>query len=506
MTRPGNIARNTLFLYIRMFITLCVTLFTSRIVIGALGETDYGIYNVVAGVSTSFVFFSSALSTSTQRFFNFEMERGTPQRVRGIFSMSLVIYGTLALLVLAAGLSLGEWLVSDKLVMPPDRRSDAYIVLIAMLLSLSFMLVASVYESVLVARENMKLYAYLGIADAFGKLAIAIAVIYMPHKLVTYAILMVVVQLLPYVIMVLYCRRHYPETRLQWFWEKGLFKEMFGFTGWNVYGSVIWMVNEQGISILLNLFFGPVVNAARGVATSVNNAVNNFSTQFFTAVRPQIVKRYAAGEDDSLISLVYSSTKFTIFLLWLLCLPIMLRTDYIMHLWLKSVPEWTVPFVIWTLVYTMVNSLNNPTYTAVSATGHLRYSVLVGSNLFLLAFPLSYAALKLGAPPMAVYPMLIAGRFAFFIVTISRLRRYSSVTYRDYLLKIGWPVFRVLAVSGVTMYLLNSIVPQNLAGLAGVVLCSLPVSAACAYVLGLSAAEKSFARSKINQLIDKFRR
>ena len=157
MTRPGNIARNTLFLYIRMFITLCVTLFTSRIVIGALGETDYGIYNVVAGVSTSFVFFSSALSTSTQRFFNFEMERGTPQRVRGIFSMSLVIYGTLALLVLAAGLSLGEWLVSDKLVMPPDRRSDAYIVLIAMLLSLSFMLVASVYESVLVARENMKL-------------------------------------------------------------------------------------------------------------------------------------------------------------------------------------------------------------------------------------------------------------------------------------------------------------------------------------------------------------
>lgn len=181
MTRPGNIARNTLFLYIRMFITLCVTLFTSRIVIGALGETDYGIYNVVAGVSTSFVFFSSALSTSTQRFFNFEMERGTPQRVRGIFSMSLVIYGTLALLVLAAGLSLGEWLVSDKLVMPPDRRSDAYIVLIAMLLSLSFMLVASVYESVLVARENMKLYAYLGIADAFGKLAIAIAVIYMPH-------------------------------------------------------------------------------------------------------------------------------------------------------------------------------------------------------------------------------------------------------------------------------------------------------------------------------------
>lgn len=507
MAAQGNsIAKNTIFLYFRMLVTLGVTLYTSRVVIDALGITDYGIYNVVAGVSTSFVFFSSALSVSTQRFLNFEMGRGDSRRVGQIFSMSLEMYGALAVAVLAAGLLLGNWLVSDKLVIPADKRGEALVVLYAMVCSLCLMLVASVYESVLIARENMKLYAYLGITDALAKLGIAYAVVFLPYKLVTYALLMVVAQLVPYVIMLIYCLRHYPESRPSRYWDKAIFKEMFGFTGWNMYGSVVWVVNEQGITILLNLFFGPVVNAARGVATAVNNAINNFSAQFFTAVRPQLVKRYASGHIASLITLISGSTKFSLYLLWLLCFPVMLRADYILDLWLTRVPEWSAPFLIWTLAYTMVNSMNNPTYTALSATGHLRRSVLIGSNLFLLAFPLSYVALKCGMPPVAVYPMLMAGRFAFFIVAVHELKRYVPITYGIYLRRVGLPMLMVTALSLLVMIPVNMAVPQTFAGLMLVALLSVCVNVALMLGVGMDAGERGILREKANQILSKFRK
>lgn len=505
-TQSNSITKNTIFLYLRMLITLCVTLYTSRVVIEALGIIDYGIYNLVAGVSTSFVFFSSALSVSTQRFLNYEMGRGNTRRVAQIFSMSLEIFGALAVLVLITGICIGDWLVSDKLVIPQAKRPEALVVLFAMLGSLSLMLVASVYESVLIARENMKLYAYLGITDAVAKLGIAFAVMYLPYKLITYAVLMVVAQLVPYIIMVVYCLRCYPESRPSRYWDKSTFLEMFGFTGWNMYGSIVWMVNEQGITVLLNLFFGPVVNAARGVATSVNNAINNFSTQFFTAVRPQIVKRYASEQIENLKSLVYGSTKFTVYLLWFLCFPVMLRVDYILHLWLKEVPEWSAPFVVWTLIYTITNSLNNPTYTAVSATGHLKRTVLIGSNLFLLAFPLSYIALKLGMPPVSVYLMLIAGRFSFYLLSIRELKRYLSVSYRDYLIKVGYPVLKVIAVSIIIMLPLNEIVPQTFWGLMLNTLVCISLSCILMYRLGATSDERKLVTGKLIQIIRKFKK
>lgn len=505
-SKEHSIAKNTVFLYLRMLVTLCVTLYTSRIVMQALGIMDYGIYNVVAGVSTSFVFFSAALSVSTQRFLNFEMGRGDSVRVRQIFSMSLIMYGTLAVVVLVAGFALGNWLVCEKLVIPDGKRPDAFVVLIAMVISLSMLLVASVYESVLIARENMKLYAYLGITDALAKLGIAFAVMWLPNKLVTYAILMVVAQLLPYVIMVVYCLRKYPESRPCRYWNGGLFREMFGFTGWNMYGSVIWMVNEQGITVLLNLFFGPVVNAARGVAASVNNAINNFSTQFFTAVRPQLVKRYASGEIERLKSLIFQSTKFTIFLLWLLCMPIMFRVDYILHIWLGTVPEWTSSFVVWTLIYTMVNSLNNPTYTAVSATGRLKRSVLIGSNMFLLAFPLSYVALKCGLPPVSVYPMLMCGRFAFFLVSIRELRKYVPVRYKDYALLVGWPLAKVMCLSLAIMFALNMLLPDTFAGLIVLTLLSVAVNVGIMFAFGSTRQERELISNKLKEIISKLRK
>ena len=502
----GSIARNTLFLYLRMLVTLCVTLYTSRVVIQALGIIDFGIYDAVAGVSTSFIFFQSALSTSTQRFLNYEMERNGVAQVRRIFSMSLLIYAGIALVVLMAAFLLGDWLVQDKLQMPDSQRPAATVVMWTLVFSLCLLLLASVYESALIARENMKLYAYIGIIDAVAKLGIAFAVMYLPNKLVTYAVLVVVAQLAPYIIMVVYCLRHYPETRPRWYWNWGMFRQLFGFTGWNLYGSAIWMVNEQGITILLNIFFGPVVNAARGVAARVNNAVNNFNTQFFTAVRPQLIKRYAAEETARLKSLIFASTKFSVFLLFLLCLPIMLRVDYIMDLWLDEVPEWTGPFVVWTLVYTMVNSLNNPTYTAVSATGHLRRTVLIGSNLFLLAFPLGYLALKAGLPPYSVYPMLMAGRFAFFLVAIRELKRYVPVSYGEYLKKCAWPVGCVVVPVTAVMMGLNALIPQCFWGLLAEVTLSLAITCAAIMGLGVTAPERAMVTDKLKSILKKFRK
>lgn len=375
-----------------------------------------------------------------------------------------------------------------------------------MVSSLALMLVASVYESVLIARENMKLYAYLGVTDALAKLGIAFAVMYLPHKLVTYAVLMVVAQLVPYCIMVVYCLRRYPESRPHRYWDKATFLEMFGFTGWNMYGSVIWMVNEQGITVLLNLFFGPVVNAARRGGHVRQQCHKQFLTQFFTAVRPQLVKRYAAGHIESLVSLIFGSTKFTVYLLWLLCFPVMLRVDYILHIWLKEMPDWSGPFVVWTLAYTMVNSLNNPTYTALSGYRRLRRTVLIGSNLFLLAFPLSYVALKIGLPPVAVYPLLMAGRFAFYLVAIRELKRYVPVSFGAYLHKVGWPVLKVLALAMAVMLPLNHVVPRSFVGLLAVVAASLIVNLLLMVSAGVTPSERATLSERLKNILSKFKK
>lgn len=500
-TDNKRIAKNSAFLYIRMLFVMCVAFYVSRIVLEALGVVDFGIYNVVGGLSTAFVFFSTSLTGTTQRFLNVELGRKNEARACKVFNISLILFSGIAILVLIAGLTLGRWFVEEKLVIPESQRGAAVMVLYATTISLSSIFVFSVYESVLIARENMKLYAYLGIVDGLAKLAVAFIIMRVPHKLVTYAWLLAAVQIFPKVVMAIYCRRKYVEVRHHWVWEKKLVREFLGFSGWYVYGSSVWMINEEGINVLLNLFFGPVVNAARGVSWQVNNAVSNFANNFFMAVRPQIIKRYASGEKESLNSLILSSTRLTWYLFWIFILPLSLRVNYVLGIWLADVPGYAATFVCWTLIYTMVNSLNNPIWTAMSATGNLRRSVIIGSNLFLMAFPLSYIALKLNAPAWSVYPLLCLGRLAFLFNTIHNFSKYSDLTLKIYVQRVFLPILIVSIVTGLLSYGIDLVIPMNFAGLIIFSICSAVATGLIVFRFGISDTERQMVVSLFNKLI-----
>lgn len=506
ITSNKRIAKNTILLYIRMLVVMGVTLFTSRVILIALGVDDFGIYNVVGGLSSSFVFFSTALTNSTQRFLNFEIGAHSDDQVKNVFNLSLLMYGCIAVCVVIMGLSIGGWIVKTQLVIPSDKLQAATIVLYAMVVSLGLTFVFSVYESVLIARENMKIYAYLGVFDAFAKLSIAYCIMCVKNKLVVYAILMILVQLVPKIIMVVYCTRKYPECQPRFYWNKELFKNMFGFAGWNMYGSGVWMINEQGINIVLNMFFGPVVNAARGVAVQVSNAVNNFSTNFFVAVRPQLIKRYAAGELQSMKSLIYSSSRFSFYLLWILCLPLILRADYVLSIWLKIVPEYAVPFVQWILIYSLVNVLNNPLWTAISATGNLKRTVIIGSNLFLLVFPASYFAIKLGINPVIVYPLLAIGRVAFLLVTIINLKKYIGITIKEYIVRVVCPILFCISPVIISMCYINTLFDLTFFNLVLVVLCSTILCLISIFYLGITENERLWLLGRLSRVINVVRK
>ena len=496
-----RIAKNTLMLYGRMAMIMVVSLFTSRVVLAALGVDDYGVYNVVGGLSSALIFFSSTLTVSTQRFLNYELGKGNSKRVKDIFNTCLLLFIAIAVAVLIIGATAGQWLVTNKLVIPEHQRGAALVVLYCTIISLGSTFIFSVYESVLIERENMKIYAYIGIVDAFAKLAIAYLMVVVSNKLIMYAVLMMVVQILPKLCMAIYCTRKYEEVSHEWIWSKDLFKELTGFTGWNLYGATVWMVNGQGINILLNMFFGPVVNAANGIAAQVNNAVNNFSANFFTAVRPQIVKRYAADEHDSLISLVYASSRFSFYMLWCISLPLILRCDYVLGVWLKEVPEYASQFVQWVLIYSIVNSFNNPVWTAMTATGHLRRSVIVGSNLFLLAFPASYIALKLGASPESVYPILSLGRFAFLLVTLHNISKFINLSISKYFRHVFAPVCYVICITTAVCALFSDFLPNNFLGLIAFCLISLAVNAVTIFTTGITSGERQIIKRKVNLIL-----
>lgn len=499
-----RIAKNTIFLYVRMFIVMGISFYTSRIILDALGVVDFGIYNVVGGISSSFIFFSSSLTNSVQRFLNMELGKSSIVQVKNIFNLSLFIYSLIALFVIIIGIIVGNWFIEYKLVIPANRYEAAYIVLYTMLLSLGITFVTSVFESVLIARENMRLYAYLGIIDAVAKLCIAYCIVHVNmQKLVLYAILMAGIQVIIKLILTIYCIRMYPECKFKFYWDNKLFKEMLIFSGWNIYGSGVWMINEQGINTLLNIFFGPVVNAARGIAVQVNNAINNFSTNFFVAVRPQIIKSYAIGDYNYLRKLVFVSSRFSVYLLWLLCLPIILRTEYILSIWLKEVPDYAVLFVQWILIYSIENSLNNPLWSVVMATGKLKKTVLIGSNIFLMAFPLSFLFLKMGYPPEVVYPILIIMRIIFLIVTISIIGKMVNISFKNYTRKVLLPIIISTVPIGIIMLFIKSLFKEDFSSLVIICCISTVLSLLSIYYCGISRDERIFIINKIKALRNK---
>lgn len=490
-----------------MLIVMAISIFTVRIVLQNLGVTDYGIYNVVGGLSSAFIFFQSALTNATQRFLNFELGTKNVVKLNNIFNLSLELYFIIAVLVLTFGSTIGIWFIYNKLSIPTDKINAACLVLITTLISLAFSFISSVFDAVIISRENMKIYAYLGLIDAVSKLIIAYVIVIVPsNKLSVYAILLMIFSIITKLATIIYSKNHYEETKLKFYWNRDLFKEIFSFSGWNLYGTAVWMVNQQGINILLNIFYGPIINAARGITAQVTNVVNNFIVNFFTAIRPQIIKSYASENLKEFISLILDSTKFSVLLVWIICLPLILKIDYILSIWLETVPEYTSCFIKWVIVFILVDTFNNPLWSGIQATGKLKTPILYGSTVFLLAFPISYILLRYLNIPWIVYPVLIILRAFNFIIWIYILRKYVEIKFSLYLKNVILPISLIVFISFVSVGYINNYFPNDFKSLIIISLISVLINTLCMYSIGLNPSQKSALNSKINDIFKKIKK
>ena len=453
--RGQRIAKNTLMLYVRMLALLLVGLYTSRVVLASLGETDFGIYNVVGGVVAMFSIISGSLNSAISRFITFEMGKGANAELNKVYSTAVTIQLILALVVIILAEPIGLWFIDNKMTIDPSRIPAARMVLHLSLLSFAINLMSVPQMASITAHEKMSAYAWIGILDGLMRLGVAFMIVHSPiDRLVYYALLMTLTVLIVRVCYGVYCRRHFRECRYKPVYDKILVKEMFSFAGWNFVGTTAGVLRDHGGNILVNLFYSPVVNAARGVALQLNNAIQGFVTNFMVAVNPQITKSYAAGEHDYMFSLVRKSSRMSYYLLFVLALPVIFNVDYLLGLWLKDVPGHSPLFVVLFLVLALSESFSNPIITAMLSTGNIRNYQLIVGGVLLMNLPISYAFLRAGAMPEVTVMVAIAlSQICLFIrvymlhkATGFPMGRFLKRVYVSALLKVT-PIALILPVA-----------------------------------------------------------
>lgn len=397
VTNNKRIAKNAMALYFRMIVTLLIGLFTARIVLNALGVVDYGIYNVVGGFVAMFSLVSSSLVSSVGRSLTFELGTGNKEKLKRTFSTSVLVLIGMSVILVVLLEGIGIWYLNNKMVIPVERLSAAHWCFQLSILTFILGLVNTPYSASIISHERMDIYAYFTILDSVFKLIICYAIVHSPiDRLVMYASLLCFINVVNQIIYVVFCKRHFEECRFKWIFDRKLFREMFSFAGWNFIGCSAAVLRTQGATLLLNWAGGPAVNAANGIANRICDIVNGFVTNFTQAFNPQITKRYAAAEYESLMKLLIYGSKYSYYLLFLLALPIMFNAHFILKLWLGIVPDYTVAFARLIIIFMLAEAVSRPIITAKNATGRIRnYQIIVG-GILLLMLPLSYIGLKLG--------------------------------------------------------------------------------------------------------------
>lgn len=445
-----RIAKNTLLLYFRMLLIMAVTLYTSRVVLATLGVEDFGIYNVIGGVVAMFSVISGSLSAAISRFITYELGKGDKERLKVIFSSSIVIQVCLALLICILAEIGGVWFLNNKMNIPIARMEAANWTLQCSILTFMINLISVPYNAAIIAHERMKAFAYVSILEAILKLIIVFMLCVSSFdKLKTYAILLALVAVIIRLIYGYYCKKHFEECRFHFIYDKRILKDIGGFAGWNFIGSASGILRDQGGNIIINLFCGPAVNAARGIATQVQNAVYGFVSNFMTALNPQITKNYAIGNRDYLMFLLHQGSRFSFYLLLLFSLPILLNTHYILTLWLTTVPEHTVNFVRLVLIFSLSESISQPLITVQNATGRIRnYQIVVG-GLQMLNLPVSYLLLRYGYAPESVLIVAVLNSQSCLMARLYMLRFSIGLSARKFIRDVYLNALCVSIIAGI---------------------------------------------------------
>lgn len=497
-----RIAKNTIFLYIRMFVTMVTSLFTSRIVLNILGETDYGIYNIVGGVVVLFSFLDSALLSATQRYLNFSLGEGNLSYAHKVFCMSMNSYIILSLIAFLFGETIGLWFINSQLNIPDIRKYAANWVYQFTLITLCVNLIRVPYNASIIAHEKMNVYAYISFLEVFFKL-IVVYLLYITtfDKLIIYSFLYFLVPLITTWIYKLYCNKYFAITHFKILWDKKLFKQLFSFSGWSLFGSIANLSASQGLNILVNIFHGVTVNAALGIANQVSSAVTRFVSNFQVAFNPQIVKNYASKQYEQLYNLIFRSSKISYFLLLIIALPLLINIDLILSIWLTKVPEYSGIFSQLILVFSLMEALTAPLWMFVQATGKIKtYQILVASLIF-LNFPLIYIVLKIGLP--VYYAWII--RICVNILVIAARCIYIKIEYgfpiKKYCNRVLLPVGIVTAIVVPLSFIFYALIPGYWLRFYLSAIFSICVTIVCVTLIGLTKEERTSLYNLLKNII-----
>jgi len=498
-----RIAKNTSLLYVRMIVVMCVQLYTSRVILHALGISDYGLYNVIGGLVIMFSSLNMSLGSSTSRFFTVELARGDNSTLNKVFSTAMTIHITMALVVLFLAETIGVWFFHEKMVIPPNRITAAMWVFQLSVVSSLFTITQVPYNAAIIAHERMGIIAYVGMGEAVSKLLIAYSILYSPiDKLIFYAILIFIVQFTIMMTYRFYCIKHFNETKFRFQKDYNLYKNMLSYSLYDTVGCMSVMAQGQGLNMVLNVFCGTVVNAARAISYQVQAAVSQFANNFMTAVNPQIIKYYTLGQTKDMMSLVRRASIFSFAVLYMIILPVSLEIDYLLKLWLGEYPPYTTSFVVVILINELLNVFRRPRITIFHATGHIKLSNIITGGILCLALPFGYILMKLDYPPTSVFWGMLFTTIMADFTNMFLLKRYINYSMKDFWKNVHLRCFLIVVAIGIAPFGIHESFNESFLRLCFVSLSSLISTIVVAFYFLMNHMERekifNFIKKKIN--------
>lgn len=506
MEDSKRIAKNTLVLYIRMFFVMAINIYTSRLVLATLGVEDYGIINAVGGIVGMFALVSGSMSNSVMRFITFELGRSEKENLIKVFSTSINVMLVLALIVLLLGETVGVWFLNVKMNIPADRMTAANWVLQFSLFSFAVNILSIPFNATIIAYERMFIFAFISILEVVLKLIIVYVLLVTKFdRLIFYAFLLLIVAIIIRLIYWGYCRKHFDECRYRLIYDKPLLSQMLGFTGWNFFAQGMTVVNQQGTNIVMNLYFGVLINAARGISAQVQSVVVQFVNSFTVALNPQITKSYASGDIAFMHRLVFNGAKISYYLTLLLATPLFIEAEAVLRMWLGVVPDHAVPFVRLTLLSILVSIIPCTLITAVHATGKIRNFMIASGMTQFLFFLLTIVAYHLGTEPECAYWLLIIDYFILLFVQLLFSKTLIQLSIREYFIKVLLPIVYVTILSTVIPWIIiNLLEPTDWRLLFTLMLCTI-CTLSLSYYIGFTKQERKKVKNVVINKLNLFK-
>lgn len=500
-----RIAKNTLMLYLRQLVILFVNLYTVRLVLELLGVEDYGIYAVIGSLVTMLSFLSATMASATQRFFSFALGRNDQEKLKKLFSTNLIIYGCIALSGFILLETVGLWYVENQLNLPEERFEAARFLYHFSVLTFVFTIILTPFLSIIIAHEDMQIYAYVSILEAVMKLSTVFLLIYISwDKLELYGVLLFIISAVFCITYIIICSKKYLECQFRkFYWDKELAREVLGFTGWTLFGAVTTVGRNQAITILLNQFFNPATVAARAISNSITNQIIVFSANFNVGLYPPIIKSYSSGDKQGMFSLISNGSKITFFLMWVLALPLFIQMDVILSLWLKNPPAEAVLFTRLALIEAVINSISLPIATAARAPGKMKLYELTLGSIQVLIFVVVWGILEMGGAAYYVYFVAIAANIIMFVARLLIVKKLIGLPLKPYIYKVFFPLLGVMLLSLLPSVAVYSLLSDNFISSAISIFTCIVSSSVSMYYLGLDKLWRAKVRNMIANKINK---